>query len=57
MRDTLYRVDESNGELQPAQRIFQQGTYQIDYVFGAALPAEEEPDEIIAEVSIIINLK
>lgn len=57
VRDTLYRVDESNGELQPAQRIFQQGTYQIDYVFGAALPAEEEPDEIIAEVSIIINLK
>ena len=57
MRDILYEVDESDGELYHTQRIFRRGEYQLDYAFGTTLNAVGQPDDTIYHVWINIIVK
>ena len=57
MRDILYEVDESDGELHHTQRIFRRGEYQLDYAFGATLNTAGIPVNVLAAPYIKIIVK
>ena len=57
MRDILYEVDESDGELHHTQRIFRRGIYYIDYAFGTELTAADTPINTISKHRICIIVK